>query len=252
MHSGCLGGLKIGYPPGAVLLEVISAGIRIIFSNEKKKEQSVKREHEEDMTGPPPKRQKQSGDVEIPKSDEAVEVKATSQLSSSSNQQKPTKSKMPDLLKLGGPQRLVDVGSATLTRPSGSITTDTQSKPDATYKENKSGFSVEMFSTLLFHVLFRCILPLHLEYTAQYTLKNIPFDIVLFQHKTWKNVFGVENFEVCSSLFPVNPLTHTDLQLQDIVITADVPTKSANKAFGKMAEKAALDEGFACRIKSAT
>jgi hypothetical protein len=33
------------------------------------------------------------------------------------------------------------------------------------------------------------------------------------------------------------------------VITADIPTKSANKAFGKMAEKAALDDGFACKIE---
>ena len=121
--SGCLGGLKVGYPPGAVLLEVISAGIRIIFSNEEEKEHSVKRGHEGDMTGPPPKRQKQSGDVEISKSDESIEVKATSQLSSSSNQQKPARSKIPGLLKLADPQRLVDVGSAALTRPSGPITT---------------------------------------------------------------------------------------------------------------------------------
>ena len=194
--SGCLGGLKVCYPPGAVLLEVISAGIRITFPNEKKKEQPVKRGREEDKIGPPPKRQKQSSGVEISKSEEVVEVKATSQLSSSSNQQKPAKSKTPDLLKLADPQRLVNVGSAALTRPSGPITTDTQSKPDTTYKKSKSSFSVEIFGTLLFYVPFGSILPLQLEYTAQYTPENVHFDMVLFQHKSWKNVFGVENFEV--------------------------------------------------------
>ena len=247
--SGCLGGLKLCYPPGAVLLEVVSAGVRITFANEKKDEKSGKRGLEQDTTGPAPKRQKQSGDKDTSGSNEESEQKASSQLTSTSSQPRPSESETPDLLKLTDPQKLVGLGSTVLTNPSGPVTTDTQSKPDVTYKSGKSSFSVEIFGNILFHIPFGSIVPLQLEYTAQYTPENVHFDMVLSQDKTWKNVFGVENFEVYSGILPPNPLAHMNSKLQDIVITADVPTNSANKAFGKMAEEAALDEGFACRVK---
>lgn len=40
------------------------------------------------------------------------------------------------------------------------------------------------------------------------------------------------------------------LQVWDVVVTADIPTKSANKAFAKMAEKGTADEGFACKVQA--
>ena len=138
--SGCLGGLKVCYPPGAKLLEVVSAGVRISFSNMKKEETSGKREREPDTAGPPLKRQKQSGDVGSSKYQGTAEKTASSRLPSSSNQQKTPASTMPGLLELADPQKLASVGSAALTKPSGPVTTDARNRLAATNKEGKSTF----------------------------------------------------------------------------------------------------------------
>ncbi|OQE44816.1 hypothetical protein PENCOP_c002G06273 [Penicillium coprophilum] len=196
--SGCLAGVKICYPPKFVLLEIISAGVRVTFINEDEKPQKRKAE-EGDASDRPTKQRTTTGGKAVPVPLTAASQSAQVPLSGTTS---------PKLEKRRGRKHI---------------------EPEHV----KRGMSVELFGSLLLFVGEGSIVPLQLEYTANYTEEKVHFDMVLSRHKTWKDSFGIEN-----------------LELADIFITAEVPTKSVNKAHMDKAAQAALDDGWGCHIEA--
>jgi hypothetical protein len=164
--SGCLAGVKICYPPTLILLEVISAGMRITFVNEKP---APKRKAEDDEASDRPAKQRAAqGGAKIPTAStgdsQSIQAPPSGTTSAGGNS---------ELVRKRGRKRVIEPQHA------------------------KRGISVELFGNLLLFVGDGSIVPLQLEYTAQYTAENIHFDMVLSRHKTWKDAFGIENCEVC-------------------------------------------------------
>jgi hypothetical protein len=185
--AGCLGGLRVSYPPGNVLLEIVSAGIRITFDNNKDKKDGQKRPPPESGEIPDPKKRKtETGASSAPANTPDIPPKPKPSVSST----------ISNIADLTDPNKLVGVASAALTHPSGPVTTGTNPQPDTTHDKGKSSFTAEIFGNILLHLYIGRVVPLQLEYTAQYSPENIHFDMVLSEGKSWDHAFGIKNFEV--------------------------------------------------------
>ena len=191
--SGCLSGLKVGYPPGTVLLQVISAGVRITFEN--RKETSTRKRRPDDTEPEPPiKKLKQGGSSgSFSKAGEPPKENAGEP---DSKEQGSNLSRLPALLQLSDSRKLLGIGAPTLAEASGPVTNATDTTLDTKYGKGKSQFSVGIFGNLLFRIPFGSIVALQMEYTAQYDENNVSFVMVLPQNKQWVNAFGVENLHV--------------------------------------------------------
>lgn len=202
--AGYLGGVRFSYPAGVVFLEVVSAGVRVTFQNNKDKKKDGKRSAPTDSESPESKRLKAgSGAALIPSQDEKHEPTGSAS---------GTKPDLPPQDMTGStdtstakgsktttdPNNLVDIGSGSLKRPSGPVTDKVNVKPDTTHQDGKSSFTAEIFGNVLLNLPFGRAVPLRLEYTAQYASDNIHFDMVLSEGDSWDHLFGIEGFNVRS------------------------------------------------------